>query len=365
MIWRILPPGDDRDTLVCRPSLPLSSPAGAPVQSLYHALALILLLLVLGTLGYMGLEGWGVLDSLWMVAITLATIGYAEVHPLSDPGRIFTLALIVGWFGLGTYALSSATQSLVDGTLVRAFRRRSKERIMRKLKNHYIVVGHGRLGRAVVDELLAMGEDICVVERDPDVVARLEAEDRVAVILGEGADDNALLGARIQRARGVAIALPSAAEAVYVSMAAKQLNPRLEIVTRVDGGEAGQRARRVGADQVVSPYRIGGWRMAHGLVRPAATSFIDLATMADNREINVDELLIPDGSPFAGNTLSQLQVGSSHGLLVVAIRKADGRMITTPGASQVIDAGDVMIVIGRPARLQQFCQALACSPDLD
>lgn len=327
------------------------------MRSVRLAFLLVGVVLTVGTIGYMALEDWGPLDALWMVAISLTTIGYGEVHALSDAGRVFTLLIIVVWFGLGTFALSRVTQALVSGDLRQTIQRRAKERILKKLRDHFIVVGYGRLGRAVADELLLMDTEVCVVERDAGVVERLEKQGDFPVVQGEGADDNALVSAGIERALGMAITLPSAAEAVYVSMAAKQLNPRLRVVTRIAGLEATMRARRVGADQVVSPFRIGGWRMAHGLVRPAASTFLDLATMASHDEINLDEVPIPEGSLFADRTLGELQVGSSHGLLVVGVRRPDGTMVATPGASQRLEQGDVVIVIGKPDRLIQFSKA--------
>ncbi len=328
------------------------------MKSIRFALAILILLLGVGTAGYVLVEGWSFQDALWMVAITMATIGYGEVHPLSEEGRLFTLFLILCWFGLGTYAVSMITQAVANGDFTRAIRRRSQERTMRKLKKHYIVVGYGRLGRAVAEELLSAGQQICVIEKDPKVVEELQNDGRIPVIQGMGDEDRHLQLARIHRAKGLAIAVPSPADAVYVSLAARQLNPDLLIVTRIDEVEACNKATRVGADQVVNPYRIGGWRMAHGLLRPKASSFLDLATLSSHAEISMDELVIPAGSHFSGKSLSQLRIGAAHGLLVVAIHKWDGSLTPTPGASEVVEPGDVLIVIGKPDQVASFSEAL-------
>ena len=229
---------------------------------------------------------------------------------------------------------------------------------MKKLENHYIVVGYGRLGRVVVEDLQRSGVGVCVVERDLEVVEELERSGRVPVVRGDGASDDTLRLAGVERAQGLAIALPSAAEAVYVSMSASQLNPELNIVTRIDEPEASYRARRVGARQVVNPYRLAGWRIAHGLLRPLASNFLDLATFSVHEEFAVDEQSIPQGSPFAGKSLRELAIGAEHKLLVVAIQKPNGTLIATPGGNVVLEPGDTVIVLGDPERLMEFGRAV-------
>ncbi len=293
-----------------------------------------------------------------MVVISLTTIGYGEVRPLSDVGRIFTLGLILFGVGLVTYTATTLARSIIDGDMARILRMRRKERTMKKLRDHYIVVGYGRLGRVVVDDLQRSGVPVCVVERDPAVVEELERDERVPVVQGDGASDDTLRLAGVEWAQGLAIALPSAAEAVYVSMSASQLNPKLNIVTRIDEPEASYRARRVGANQVVNPYRLAGWRIAHGLMRPLASNFLDLATFSVHEEFGVDEQHIPEGSPFAGRSLRELNIGAEHKLLVVAIQKPNGTLHATPDGAFVLEPGDTVIIIGDPERLLQFGKAV-------
>jgi voltage-gated potassium channel len=341
-----------------RPEPPSIRRALATQRNLRMALAAIGLVVVGGTLGYMLIEGWSLLDALWMVVITVTTIGYGEVRPLSELGRVFSLVLILFGVGIVTYTATTFARALVDGDMARLLRQRRKERSMRKLTDHYIVVGYGRLGRVVVDDLQRSGVAVCVVERDATVVEELERTGRAPVIHGEGASDDTLRLAGVERAQGMAIALPSAAEAVYVSMSASQLNPDLNIVTRIDEPEASYRARRVGARQVVNPYRLAGWRMAHGLMRPLASNFLDLATFSVHEEFAVDEQHIPEGSPFAGRSLAELNIGAEHKLLVVAIQKPNGSLQATPGGGVVLETGDTVIVIGDPQCLVEFAKAV-------
>ena len=330
----------------------------ATQRNLRIALGAMCLIVVVGTFGYMLIEGWSILDSLWMVVITVTTIGYGEVQPLSEAGRLFSLGLILFGVGIVTYSATTFARAVIDGDMARLYRQRRKERIMKKLENHYIVVGYGRLGRVVVEDLQRSGVGVCVVERDLEVVEELERSGRVPVVRGDGASDDTLRLAGVERAQGLAIALPSAAEAVYVSMSASQLNPELNIVTRIDEPEASYRARRVGARQVVNPYRLAGWRIAHGLLRPLASNFLDLATFSVHEEFAVDEQSIPQGSPFAGKSLRELAIGAEHKLLVVAIQKPNGTLIATPGGNVVLEPGDTVIVLGDPERLMEFGRAV-------
>ena len=312
-----------------------------------------------GTVGYVLIEGWPWLDALWMVVITLTTIGFGEVHPLTPSGRVFSLGLILGGVAVATFTFSRLTAALLGGEAVRVFRQRRKERRMRDLQHHFIVVGYGRLGRIIVEDLLRDGATVCVVEKDPVLASGLEADGEVPIVCGDGSSDAVLRAAGVERARGLAIALPSSAEAVYLSMSARQLNPDLEIVTRVDEAEATDRARRVGARQVVSPYRIAGWRMAQGLLKPSTARFLDLATFSMESPFSVDEVEVPPRSPFAGRTLREMRLGSEHKILVVAIQRADGSLVPTPGAMEKLVVGDIVIVIGTPEHLVKFRAVLA------
>ena len=313
------------------------------------AFALMVAVVTIGVSGYMYIEGWDLLDAAWMVLITLTTIGFGEIHPLSPAGRVFTMGLILAGIGVVTYTTAQLTQVLIEGQLPAMLRARRQAQMRDRLKEHYIVIGYGRLGRAVVDELLAAGAQVCVIEREEALLAGLDG--RCAVVRGDGADDEALKQAGIHQAKGVAVAVSSGAEAIYATLSAHQLNPKLQIVTRVVDPAHALKARRAGAGSVVSPHTMGGWRMAHGLIRPHATSFLDLATLASHEDILLEEYEIPPGSPVSGKTIATMRAptrpGAPH-ILVIAVRQAGGRMIPTPRPEQVLMSGDVLIVIGAP-----------------
>ncbi len=314
-----------------------------------------------GTVGYMSIEGWSFLDALWMVVITLTTIGFSEVHPLTAAGRIFTMILIASGVSVGTYAMTQLTRAVLEGDLARAVQERRRERTMRELDKHHIVVGYGRLGRVVTRELLDSENSVVVIERDPTLLEEL-AQNSIPAIPGDGGDDQVLRRAGIERAAGLAITAVPMAEAIFITLSARQLNPNVPILTRVDSDEGAVKARRAGATGVVSPHIMGGWRMAHGLVRPHTTTFLDLATLAEHEDIMLDEIDVEEGSGVDDCSLASLGSRYQHGVLIVAIRRPSGEMVVTPGASTRVHAGDVLIVIGEPHRVRRLNALMADVP---
>ena len=323
-------------------------------RSLLLAALLPVAILGVGTAGYVFIEGWSVLDALWMVAITLTTIGYGEVQPLSSEGRIFTMAYLAGGLSVGTYAVTRLTSALLEGDIVQLYRDNRRRRLMKSLVDHYIVIGFGRLGEVVVRELLETGSPVCIVESDPDVVERLERDGAMVVLQGDGAEDEVLRAAGIERARGLAVTAAPVAQAIFVTLSARQLNPEIPILTRVDSDESSVKARRAGASAVVSPHIMGGWRMAHGLARPHTTNFLDLATLAEHDDIMLDEVEVDAGSKWVGRTLGEMQVAREQGVIVVAIRRVSGEMEVTPSAATPLFADDILIVVGTPERVNGF-----------
>lgn len=322
------------------------------------SLLALALVIALGTTGYVLIEGWRPLDALWMVVITLTTIGFAEVHPPSDTGRLFTIGVIVSGVSIGAYALSAFTRALLEGDIVKEVRRRRRRRKMERLSDHYIVIGFGRLGRSVAGELRDAGVPFCVVERDPGRIQEAEETLKVPVIVGDGSDDDALRAAGIDRARGVAVAAGMGAESIFATLSARQLNPSVYIITRAETAADLAKAKRAGADAVVSPYGIGGWRMAHGLLRPMASHFLDLATVSAHEDIMLEEFLVPQDSSAVGKSCRELRIREQHNVSVVAILRADGSMLAAPGADDLLLAGDVVIVVGKPAGVRGLATAI-------
>ena len=315
---------------------------------------LFLLVAAGGTVGYHVLEGWSWIDSLWMVVITLTTIGYGETHPLSDAGRLFTLGLIVSGVGLSAYSLTQVTRFIVDGELGRSLAARRKRRTMDRLEGHYIVVGLGRLGREVAEELHHRGHQVVGIELDPAIGSNLSSLH--IRLTGDGSSDNMLREAAVDRARGLAAATGSDAANIFVTLSARQLSPHLHIVTRVDEQDSIQKAYRAGASAVINPYGISGARMAQGLIRPHAAELMDQVVGRLNTEFELDDVIIGETEDYNG-PLERLGIPQRHKVLLVAIRRANGEVSTMPSHQTELQPGDVAIVVGRPADIRTFALA--------
>lgn len=318
------------------------------------SVALLAGVVAVGVAGLMVIEGWSLLEAAWMVLITLTTIGFGEIHPLSDAGRVFTMGLIVAGVSVGTYAMGQVTTLIVEGQLPAWLRQERRRRRMKELDGHVIVVGYGRLGRTVVDEMLANGIPVALIEKDPALVKEAEETRGLPAFVGDGADDDLLRAAGITRARGVAVAVSSGAEAVYTTLSARQLAPKGYIVTRVADAEHAVKARRAGADEVVSPHTMGGWRMAHALVRPHTSSFLDLAMLSSHQDIQLDEVEVPERAMAVGHTVRRLAAHDRYGVLIIAIRRRDGTLVPAPRSEEVVQAGDVLMLIGPPVQTREF-----------
>lgn len=320
-----------------------------------------MVVLVGGVVGYVAIEGWSTLDALWMVVITLTTIGFGEIHPLSPAGRVFTMGLIVAGLGIGTYTMGQLTAMVVEGELGDVLRARRRRRHMDALNGHTIVVGYGRLGKTIVQELLAAGMPVAVIEQDPALVQEIEAGQVCPVVVGDGADDDVLRLAGVKRAKGLAVAVSNAAQAVFVTLSAREMNPGLNIVTRVSDAEHALKAKRAGATSVVSPHTMGGWRMAHGIVRPHASTFLDLATLGSHEDVQFDEFFVAAGSPLVGKSLGELAIRDRFHVVVVAIRRSAGHIVPAPGSAEVARADDVLIVVGAPDAVRAMATFVASS----
>ena len=311
-----------------------------------------------GALGYMVIEDWSFLDGVWMVLITVTTIGFGEVHTLSTAGRLFTMVLIVGGLSLGGYTASQFTRYVVEGGLRADLRERTRRKRVEKLQDHYIVIGHGRLGAEVALDLLHEGQSVVVIDPDPSAAEGLD--ERILVIVGDGSSDDVLRQAHVERARGLAVATPSSAVNVYVTLSARQLAPHVPILTRADDDDAVPKALRAGATQVINPYGISGNRMARSLLHPTSTSFLDQAVARHHGNLSLEDVLIGDNPKHHGR-LRDLHLRGAYNVLVVAIRRPGHELETAPEADVVIGQGDVVVVVGAPDDIRRFAREAVVS----
>jgi voltage-gated potassium channel len=318
-------------------------------RAIFKVLIVITVTIAFGTAGYMVVEGWGFLDALYMTIITLTTVGYREVHDLTPRGIIFTIVLLVGGVGTVFYALTKGAQVILESEFNQIFRRKRLDKIIRGLSGHYIICGYGRMGRIIAKELADEGASLVVVEKRP---AGTEEFHGVLVVKGDATRDEVLQEAGIDRAKGLISVLPTDAENLFVVLSARGLNPGLLIVARAieDGSE--QKLLRAGATKVVSPYHIGGLRMAHTVLKPTVVDFLEFATKSGNIELQMEEIQIQGDSDLIGRTLEECGIGRDLGVIIVAIKQTTGDTRFNPTFRSQVAAGDTLIALGERSRLK-------------
>lgn len=319
-------------------------------RQLILSLLLILFVMAFGTAGYVILEGWGFFDSVYMTVITITTIGFKEVHELSPGGKAFTVVLIFTSVGAVFYTLNNATKMLLEGELRDVFGRKRLQKRIDRLSGHYIVCGHGRMGRIICRELLGKDADFVAIERES--APGEEPDGEYPVLQGDATRDEVLRAAGIERARGLITVLPTDAENLYVVLSARGLNPGLKIVARAVEEASEAKLLRAGADKALSPYHIGGLRIAHTVLKPTVVDFIEFTTQSGkNIDLRMEEIQVSEGSGIAGRTIEECGIGRELGVIVVAVRKPDGFMKVNPTYKTVISASDTLVVIGEASKL--------------
>ena len=299
----------------------------------------------LGVLGYMEVEGWSFFDSLYQVIITLSTVGFQEVYPLTRDGRILTMVLIVSGVGTFAYLVGSFTQVLVEGRLQQYLGRRRMQKIIDSLSDHVIICGYGRIGAVVAREILAENVAAVIIENNIEVIHNLD-EQGIPYVQGDATADETLLAAGLMRAKTLVAALTLEAANVYVTLTARQLNPTIRIVARADAQGHTQRLQRAGADQVLVPHLYGGVRMAQSVLRPTVTNFLELAGRGGAIDLQMEELQVTEQSEIVDKSLIDAALRPRFNLIVIAIKKASGEMQFNPQAQAVLEAGDTMILVG-------------------
>jgi voltage-gated potassium channel len=313
------------------------------------------LLVVVGTVGYYVLEpAYSLFDALYMTIITLTTVGYEELHfPLSTRGRVFTILLLLGGVFTFFYTATELLRIVVSGEVQQLLGRQRMERSLAALNNHLIVCGFGRMGRFVCREFSQRGLPFVIIDRKPEALEGFGVAHGLPVV-GDATSDEVLKRAGVERARALVTVAASDADNLYITMSARLLNEKLYIVARAEGDQAEQKLLRAGASRVVTPYAIGGTKVAHAVLRPNVVDFIELATATEHLDLQIEETTIQPLSPLTGRTLRASRLRDDLGLIVVAIKKPQGHMIYTPPGEQVIEAGDTLIALGRRPQLDRL-----------
>jgi voltage-gated potassium channel len=314
--------------------------------------------MVLAVVGYALLEGWTALESVYMAIITIFTVGFQEVQPLSSAGKILTIIIIVGGVGTAFYAAVKAVEIIVEGEMTGYRRRRRMDKIISDMKNHYIICGFGRVGHNVAQVFESSGVPYVVIDSKKETLEELDVKN-VPSIIGDATSDDILLQAGIQSAKGLIACSDSDVANVYVTLSARALKPDLNIVARAGFKDTEKKLLMAGANRVISPYFISGVRMAALATRPVASNFLDLMTHAGQIDFSLYEIAIPENSPLTNKTLAEAAVRNSSGALVLAIQKADGTFDLHPNAASKMQKNDILVVIGTQEQFEKLEQMVA------
>jgi voltage-gated potassium channel len=309
-----------------------------------------------GSLGYVILEGWSFFEGFYMTVITLTTVGYGEVRPLSQTGRTFTILLIFLGVGFMLYVVSAIAQIVVEGQLRDVFGRRRVEREIKKLKDHFIICGFGRIGEIIARELHNNQIPIVVVDNRPQHTSTLERSGYLHII-GNATQEEVLMTAGIERARGLVSVVSSDADNVYIVLTARSMNADLTIVSRAGETGSTQKLRRAGANQVISPYELGGQRMAQTILRPTVVDFMDVA-LGEGIDLSLEEIPVGGKSDIIGKPLKDSGIRQRLDLIIVAIKRLDGTMQFNPQPEAPILRGDTLIALGSKANLDKLLHLL-------
>lgn len=307
-----------------------------------------------GTIGYVLVAGAHPVDALYMTVTTLSTVGFGEIVPLGTTGRIFTMLLIVGGVGTFLYLITAVAELVIEGRLRGLLGRTTMQRTLEKLRDHVVVCGYGRLGRVVVDELRRSQLPVVVIDVDPGVAAEL-ADAGIPHIIGSALSDAVLERAGIQHARAIAVATPSDADNVFVTLSAREKHPGIRIHARAESEAGVHRLRLAGADQVLSAYQAGGLKLASSILRPTVVDFLELTEPGRSEEMDFGEVRVEHGSALPGRTLRELEA-SHQRLRVVALRRGATSLDLVPDPETVVREGDHLVVIGARPSLATLAQ---------
>ena len=326
-----------------------------PLKKFITILTVLILLVIFSTAGIHYIEGWPWIDSLWHTVITISTVGYGLVHPLSPLGMLFTMLVIVIAFAIFAYGASSVAAMIFEGELQKILTVKRMEKMVSKLKNHTIVCGLGRTGQAAIKELYKEKIPFVVIEKDEAKIEEAkEHYPNLIYIHGDATQDETLLKAGVKSASNLIVATADDADNLFITLSAKNLNPRIRIVTRANREENVIKLKRAGATEVILPNVIGGLRMASLAIRPSVVSFLDIVTHHGEIDLRLEEVRVPKGSPFHGKLLKDLDIPKKTGVIVIGIRREDGSFILNPTSTTMVLEGDSLIIIGTKEQAEKL-----------
>jgi voltage-gated potassium channel len=316
-----------------------------PFQKMLPAIIILVVVVLIGILGYTFIEKWTLLEAIYMVITTLFTVGFQEVRPLTSVGKIFTMFIIVGGVGSAIYAAGQVVEIIVEGEMTGYRKRKTMDKRIKELKQHYIICGFGRVGHEVAQVFLSSHVPYVVIDSKKETLEELEAKN-VPSIIGDATSDSILIEAGIKSAKGLIACSDSDVANVYITLSARVINPDLNIVARAGFKDTEKKLIMAGANRVISPYFISGVRMASLVTQPVASDFLDLVTHGGLVDFNLYEIAVPGGSPLIDKTIAESDIKNQSGALILSIKKNDGSFDLQPKSTSTIHKDDVLVVIG-------------------
>ncbi len=327
-------------------------------RHLVISLILCSITFIIGTSGYMMIEGWNLTDAIYMTIITITTVGFSEIHQMSHYGRIFTIGLVFFGVAFFLFLAGSMVQFMVEGRIRQILGRRNLHRKIQHLKNHYIVCGYGRIGRVLTKHFMANPSlSMVVIEKDSQLISEMES-DGVLYISGDAAEEKILSDAGIQRAKVLVAALATDIDNVFLTLTARQLNPEIFIVSRASSKAAKSKLLAAGANRVESPYETGAVSMAQRVLRPSVSSFLDLVFAYNRKDIQMEEIPVDPASPLVNVMLKDSGIRQKYNLIIIAIKKPNDEMLFNPSFEAVINSGDTVIAMGKTEGLNELEKVL-------
>lgn len=315
-------------------------------RKLRISIGILIAILVFGTVGYRIFEHMSFFEAFYMTVITISTVGFGEIRPLSVPGRLVTILIIVTGISAGTYTIGMVAKIFVEGELRKIFGRRKVEKQLQELKDHFIICGFGRIGKIICRELQEDRIPFVVIDEGKEAAEQLKTTGYL-YLQRDATTEEALSAAGIMAARGIVTAVESDADNVFITLTAKGLRPDIFILSRASEPKNEDKLKRAGANRVVSPYLIGGRRMAQVLKRPTVVDFIDIAMMESRLGLMMEEARLGKDSPLVGKSLIDSNLRRDFGVIIVAIKKSSGEMIFNPLPVERLEARDIIVVLGK------------------
>jgi len=323
------------------------------IRSAFTGLMLLVFVVVSGTIGYIIIEHYSIIDALYMTVITMATVGFREIAELSDTGKIFTIFLILGSFGIFGYVVTMVTRFVVDGVFTHFYKDNKVKKKINRLKDHVVICGFGRNGRQAATNLNEQDEDFLIIERDPDVIAYLREHTDFLYIEGDSTEEGILETANIDNARALITTLPVDADNLFVVLSARQMNSDLLIISRASNDNSDLKLKRAGATNVIMPDKIGGARMARLVTDPDVVEFIEYVMMEPLRSgVKIEEISCKNlANCFANRSIRELDVANKTGANIIGHKNGRNDYLVNPPASTILTSEDQIFVLGTKVQI--------------